>query len=169
MKKTVCILLVVIMAVTAVLCSCNDTGNASDSDVSVSANAYVPHLGETTKYAGKTLTILASGGDTADDYRAFAKEAKGNVSWFSLRDTPESGYFLKDGTIYEKTESSVQAFLPASGIFLPGIHNVDNYMAAFAAVQGYVSAENCRLVAGSFRGVAHRLEIIRELRGVRGL
>ncbi|MBQ2325533.1 MAG: extracellular solute-binding protein [Clostridia bacterium] len=85
MKKTVCILLVVIMAVTAVLCSCNDTGNASDSDVSVSANAYVPHLGETTKYAGKTLTILASGGDTADDLHAFAKEA---IDPYELNDEP---------------------------------------------------------------------------------
>ena len=82
MKKTVCILLVVIMAVTAVLCSCNDTGNASDSDISVSANAYVPHLGETTKYAGKTLTILASGGDTEDDLTEEARDFAAKITYF---------------------------------------------------------------------------------------
>ncbi len=99
--------------------------------------------------------------------RSFAEETRSAVSWFSRRDTPKQGYFLKDGTVYEALESGVHAFMPASGIFLPGIHNVENYMAAFAAVQGYVSPANCRLVARTFRGVAHRLEIIRELRGVR--
>lgn len=99
--------------------------------------------------------------------RSFAEDAQSAVTWFSRRETPKNGYFLKDGTIYKSGADGVQAFLPASGIFLPGVHNVENYMAAFAAVQGYVSAENCRKVARSFRGVAHRLEIIRELRGVK--
>ena len=52
-------------------------------------------------------------------------------------------------------------------IKLPGEHNVQNYLAAFAAVEGIVSDENCRKVAESFGGVEHRLELVRELRGVK--
>lgn len=39
-------------------------------------------------------------------------------------------------------------------------------MAAFAATDGIVSDDTCRAVAESFRGVAHRLEMIRTLHGV---
>ena len=52
-------------------------------------------------------------------------------------------------------------------IKLPGKHNVQNYLAAFTAVEGLVSDENCRRVAMSFGGVEHRLELVRELRGVK--
>ena len=49
---------------------------------------------------------------------------------------------------------------------LPGVHNVENYMAAFAAVDGVVSPEMCRAVARTYGGVTHRLELIRKLNGV---
>lgn len=76
MKKTVCILLVVLMALSVVLCSCNNNGGEEASqEVSQSSNAYVPHLGETSDYDGKTLKILASAGDTVDSFHAFCKEA----------------------------------------------------------------------------------------------
>ncbi len=74
MKKTVCVLLVVLMALSVVLCSCNRTGDDESKEVSVTSNAYVPHLGETREYEG-TLTILASAGDSADTFHAFCKEA----------------------------------------------------------------------------------------------
>ena len=39
-------------------------------------------------------------------------------------------------------------------------------MAAFAALEGYVSAEDCEAVAKEFSGVEHRLEQVRVLHGV---
>jgi UDP-N-acetylmuramoylalanine--D-glutamate ligase len=53
-----------------------------------------------------------------------------------------------------------------SEIKLPGDHNLENYMAAFAATDGLVMGDKCREVAMSFSGVEHRLEFVRELRGV---
>ena len=47
------------------------------------------------------------------------------------------------------------------------MHNVENYMAAFAATDGLVSSETCRKIATSFGGVEHRIELIRTVRGVR--
>ena len=54
-----------------------------------------------------------------------------------------------------------------SEILLPGIHNVENYMAAILAVGDLVSDETIRAVARSFGGVEHRIELVREKDGVR--
>ena len=55
----------------------------------------------------------------------------------------------------------------ACDIRLPGVHNIENYLAAFAAASDYVSKEVMADVARQFGGVEHRLEFIRELDGVR--
>ncbi|MBO7215938.1 MAG: extracellular solute-binding protein [Clostridia bacterium] len=60
MKRTICILLVLISLFTMALASCNDASDASKADVSTGPQAYVPHLGDTTAYNGKVLTILSS-------------------------------------------------------------------------------------------------------------
>jgi UDP-N-acetylmuramoylalanine--D-glutamate ligase len=52
-------------------------------------------------------------------------------------------------------------------ILLPGVHNIENYMAAIAAVEGLVSDETVRSVASSFGGVEHRIELVRVKDGVR--
>ncbi|MBP3673689.1 MAG: UDP-N-acetylmuramoyl-L-alanine--D-glutamate ligase [Oscillospiraceae bacterium] len=57
--------------------------------------------------------------------------------------------------------------LKKSDILLPGEHNVENYMAAIAAVQGLVSDEIIRQVAMTFGGVEHRIELVRVKDGVR--
>ncbi len=60
MKKTVCILLVVLMAFGFILTSCNPTEDESKAEVSAGPTAYVPHLGETDAYKGRVLTILST-------------------------------------------------------------------------------------------------------------
>ena len=52
-------------------------------------------------------------------------------------------------------------------ILLPGEHNVENYMAAIAAVEGLVEDEVIRQVAKTFGGVEHRIELVRIKDGVR--
>lgn len=52
-------------------------------------------------------------------------------------------------------------------IRIVGNHNVYNFMAAIAATTGYVTPENAKTVAENFGGVEHRIEFIRELRGVK--
>ncbi len=95
--------------------------------------------------------------------RSFEREAKADILWFSRMEAVESGYSCTDGVI---RRGGVR-IMDADEIRLPGAHNIENMMAAFAAVDGLVSAENCRAVARSFAGVAHRLELVRTLRGVR--
>ena len=94
---------------------------------------------------------------------ACAAEARAQVLWFSRETEPRHGYSYHDGAIYRDGER----FVEEREILIPGLHNIENYMAAFAATDGLVSRENCRAVARTFGGVEHRIELIRTLRGVK--
>ena len=98
---------------------------------------------------------------------ACAAEAPGHVAWFSRRSCVNDGCFLReDGMICHAEAGAVTELLSASEMLIPGVHNVENMMAAFAATWGYVPAETMCAVARRFTGVAHRLEKIRVLHGV---
>ena len=56
--------------------------------------------------------------------------------------------------------------MKTSDIKIPGEHNVQNYMAAIAAVGDMASAEAIRKVAREFGGVPHRIELVRVKDGV---
>jgi len=71
------------------------------------------------------------------------------------------------GIIYEASGGLAEAIMPAGDILLPGFHNVGNYMAAFAAVRGLAGKEAMAATARSFRGVPHRIELVRTLHGIR--
>ena len=70
---------------------------------------------------------------------------------------------LENGMIYRGGE----AVLDVKDIILPGVHNIENYMTAIAAVEGLVSDDVIRQVAATFGGVAHRIELVRIKDGVR--
>ena len=57
--------------------------------------------------------------------------------------------------------------LETKDILLPGVHNIENYMAAIAAVEGLVPDEAIVHVAKNFGGVEHRIELVRIKDGVR--
>ena len=95
--------------------------------------------------------------------RACAEEAGADIRWFSRQQRPQKGYSFHDGAVWRGEERVISE----NEILLPGLHNVENYMAAFAATDGMVSRETCAEVAKSFGGVAHRIELVRTLRGVR--
>ena len=96
----------------------------------------------------------------------FKKNARANISYFSHLRPVDHGCVLEDGRIYRINENGKYFIMNADEIKLPGEHNVHNYLAAFAAVDGYVDDEVCRRVAMSFSGVEHRLEQVRVLHGV---
>lgn len=93
----------------------------------------------------------------------------GEVAWFTRisPEAPPCGCWLQDETIWYRGETGTRPVLPLTDILLPGTHNVENYMAAICAVQGMVPDETIRTFARTFSGVEHRIELIRERRGVR--
>ncbi len=62
---------------------------------------------------------------------------------------------------------SGRELLDTGDILLPGVHNIENYMAAILAVEGLVSRASICHVAKTFGGVEHRIELVRVKDGVR--
>ncbi len=87
--------------------------------------------------------------------------------YFSRQGEPERGVFLRGEDIVCRTDDLGRVVMTTKDIKLPGVHNVENYMAAIAAVDGLVSDEIIRDFAREFGGVEHRIELVRTYRGVR--
>lgn len=90
------------------------------------------------------------------------KEAKGEVRTFSLKN--KDAYAHLEG---ENLFVNGKRVCSIDEVKLPGMHNIDNLLTAFAAVDGYVSIEAMRDVATTFMGVEHRIEFVREINGVK--
>ena len=99
--------------------------------------------------------------------RDLAEKAGGAVTFFSRRERLEEGVYLRDGAIWLTNAQGSREVLPTRDIRLPGVHNIENYMAAIAAVDGLVPDKCVRAVAARFQGVEHRIELVRELDGVK--
>jgi UDP-N-acetylmuramoylalanine--D-glutamate ligase len=97
--------------------------------------------------ADNALTAPLTGNGTT---KTFARIGQGSIC---LND----GYICRNG----------QPVLDSKDILLPGVHNVENYMAAIAAVEGLVSDATVCEVAKTFGGVEHRIELVRIKDGVR--
>ena len=103
-----------------------------------------------------------------DDYtRIFSESAPGKALFFSRREKVRDGVYIDNGIIYVTIDGSSEEIMPCGEILLPGVHNIENFMAAFAAVRGIVSRAVMRETGRTFRGVPHRIELVRELNGVR--
>lgn len=94
---------------------------------------------------------------------SFEKEAKGEVRGFSSTRVIENGAYYKDGSLYLCGEKVCDK----ENIVIKGMHNVENYLAAFLATKDDVKIETMKQVAETFAGVEHRCELVRELDGVK--
>ena len=98
--------------------------------------------------------------------RGFGRHAMGRPVYFSRREVLEEGVYLDGGAIWAADERGKRKVLDTGDILLPGVHNVENYMAAIAAVNGLVPDEVIRTFAKEFGGVEHRIELVRQWNGV---
>ena len=96
------------------------------------------------------------------------KLVRGSLNWFSRKIIPQNGaYLAEDGSINLVRNGEVSRLMQKDQIRLPGIHNVENYLAAISATAGEISVENIVHVAETFGGVEHRIEFVRMLDGVK--
>lgn len=99
--------------------------------------------------------------------RTFGEDREDAV-YFSSKQSIKDGYSLENNRIVKKQNGEiVRDVLDIDTIYIPGMHNVENYMAAIAATEGLVSDEVIRETAVEFKGVPHRIEFVRELDGVK--
>lgn len=100
--------------------------------------------------------------------RSLSPEARGEVVYFSRSVADyQTGATVENGWLVYKDGDQTVDYLKERDILIPGQHNVENYLAAIAATKPYVTPEAVCSVATTFRGVEHRLELVRELNGVR--
>lgn len=99
--------------------------------------------------------------------RGFGEGRDGAV-YFSSTKQLDNGFWLKDGKIVRSAAGNAEReVLDTDTIYIPGMHNVENYMAAAAAVEGLADDSVIRETAVEFKGVPHRIEFVRELDGVK--
>ena len=103
------------------------------------------------------LVINADNGVTA----SFAGRQKGELVYFSRKSEKYGAYLHENKLCYNG-----DVVMTCEDIKIRGTHNVENYLAAIAAVYDIVDRESMLYVARNFGGVEHRMEFVRELNGI---
>jgi UDP-N-acetylmuramoylalanine--D-glutamate ligase len=107
-----------------------------------------------------------------DDKGAWSlrNKVRGKLYTFSLNELDEglNGTYLQDGLLNLRDADAYLPLILREKILLRGSHNVLNVLAAFAIGHASGFPLDAMLEAvEDFHGVPHRLELVRELRGVR--
>ena len=126
-------------------------------DVHKDMDEYVEAKKNIFRFQTKAETLILNGDN------AITAEFRGNgkTLFFSRRG---SGHIhLRENMIY-RDDTPV---LDTRDIAIPGVHNIENYMAAIGAVEGLVDDGTIRKVAREFGGVEHRIELVRVKDGVK--
>jgi len=114
---------------------------------------------------GYSRAVLSMDDETT---RNLAPIVRGRLSYFSRREVPECGAFLReDGMLCYNEYGKITAYVHMNDIKIPGMHNVEDYLTAIAMTYGDVKPETVARIAGEFGGVEHRIEFVRELDGVK--
>lgn len=100
--------------------------------------------------------------------KALASIVRGRLNWFTRREIPERGTFLReDGMLCYTEKGVVTPVVQMDDIRIPGMHNVENFLGVIAALWGDVEIPAIVKVAKEFGGVEHRIEFVRETGGVK--
>ena len=94
--------------------------------------------------------------------RELAKEAKGKVIFFSSKSKINEGYLVDDNKIKRCEGEFRKHIIDTKDMILRGVHNFENAAAALAATEALVDEETAKKSIVSFKGVEHRLELVKE-------
>ena len=98
--------------------------------------------------------------------RNFAQKTKARVYYFSTKQKTNGTYLSHDLIISEI--NSHQEISKTSQVLLPGAHNLQNVLAAIACAKiQKIKTENIIKVLARFKGLIHRLQLVREIEGVK--
>ena len=98
----------------------------------------------------------------------WAAGLKANVVRFSVKSELDEGLFLRGRDLICRSGGSENVLTTRDDIFLRGLHNVENVLAALAAgLACGASPESMRQTVAEFKGVEHRIEFVDEIGGVR--
>jgi UDP-N-acetylmuramoylalanine--D-glutamate ligase len=109
--------------------------------------------------------ILSKDSDLLNQY---FKESKSNVFFFSTKQRVTNGCYLENDEVRFAKDDLVEFSCKVSDIFIKGEHNIQNAMAVIIAAKIF-NLENEKILGAlkSFKGVEHRLELVREIEGIK--
>lgn len=102
--------------------------------------------------------------------RSFAAKTKAKVLFVSTTNVTNGVYVAGDKVIsqVDKKEGKKEEIIDTQDIFIPGIHNLENVVAAVAVAKILkVTTYDIRKVLTTFPGLPHRLQLVREIAGVK--
>ncbi|MBA4396580.1 MAG: UDP-N-acetylmuramoyl-L-alanine--D-glutamate ligase [Syntrophus sp. (in: bacteria)] len=112
---------------------------------------------------GQDLAIL----NADDDTGALSRRLAARIACFSSSRRLAQGIFLDGGQIVHHPSAGDAEMYPLDMVKIPGIHNIENIMAAVMAVRWAGCRPEAIIDAVThFRGVAHRIEYAGEKDGV---
>jgi UDP-N-acetylmuramoylalanine--D-glutamate ligase len=102
------------------------------------------------------------------EQKSMAASIRAQVAAFSSRNQLPTGIFIKDGNIVFRNHAFGEERYPLSMIKIPGLHNVENVMAAvMTACFCGCSRESIIDTISQFSGLPHRIEFVGEKKSVR--
>lgn len=128
------------------------------------------------KYALSKLRIFEN--QDASDYlilskdssllNQYFKKAKSSIFFFSTTKKVSNGCFLENNKIQFVRNDVVEFSCLVSDLFIKGDHNIQNAMAVIIAAKIF-NLDNDKIIEAlkSFKGVEHRLELVREIDGIK--
>ncbi|MGN0665433.1 MAG: UDP-N-acetylmuramoyl-L-alanine--D-glutamate ligase [Huintestinicola sp.] len=148
-------------------------------DTAVIVNVFPDHLNvhsSMEEYIGAKINLIAHQNAFSrtvlnmdnEITNGLSSHARGDLYKFSRFNVPERGSYLdKEGYLCFTDGKTSSRIVHKDEIRIPGMHNVENYLAAIAAIHGDVPDEAIAGTAREFGGVEHRIEFVRELEGVK--
>lgn len=99
--------------------------------------------------------------------KSFDGKTKGAVYYFSKKQSVEKGAYIENNELILKNEE-IEKVLGVKEISLLGEHNWENVAAAVAATAVYkVNLDSVRDVLRTFKGLEHRLELVKTINGAK--
>ncbi|MBR4224928.1 MAG: UDP-N-acetylmuramoyl-L-alanine--D-glutamate ligase [Oscillospiraceae bacterium] len=111
-----------------------------------------------------SVSVLSYDNQTARDLSPLVR---GDLRYFSRFSKVDNGAYLDGDMLVYNDHGTVTPIVDMHDIRIPGMHNVENYLTTIALTHGKIALETVRTVAKEFGGVEHRIELVRELDGVK--
>lgn len=102
------------------------------------------------------------------ELRRWKNDCNGHVLWYSAKQALANGAFIKSNDLIISVNGQNTAIPCVSSVKIPGIHNLQNVLAAScAAYLAGARRQHIEKAITTFTGLEHRLEFVREVNGVR--
>ena len=123
---------------------------------------------KTRVFANQTKEDFAILNAADPEQKGIAKTIRAQIARFSSKNVLQKGIFIKDNNVLLRMPGENEELYPLSIINLPGLHNVENVMAAIMAARFCgCSQENIIAAVTAFCGLPHRIEFVGEKNSIK--